>query len=338
MADTIQKYEQLDTAFRHRNFKPLYFVYGEEQFLSDTLQATLIEHALAPHERDFNLDVVYGAEADVQSVLALCAQYPLMAERRVVVVRDFEKLNQNAKFTAYAKSPNPSTLVFLMCRSKPNLAANPYRALKKHAESAFFKPLYERQMPGWIQKRVQALGRRIKPDAVQMLAALTGANLRTAALEIDKLIAYAGDRQTLTREDVLDVGGHARNYNVFELQKAIGTARFNDAMRIMERMLQGASNRRGEALMMISVLTGYFVKLRKLTVCQARRIPEQAMAARIGVPMFFIKEYTASLRHYPPAELERAFGALLSADYALKGGQKYDEVLILALMLRRLMP
>ncbi|MEO0857467.1 MAG: DNA polymerase III subunit delta, partial [Bacteroidota bacterium] len=75
-------YDDLATAFRHGNFQPLYFFYGEEGFLIDELQTLLVEHALQPHERDFNLDLVYGAESDVQRALALCASFPVMAQRR----------------------------------------------------------------------------------------------------------------------------------------------------------------------------------------------------------------------------------------------------------------
>src|SRR5690606_20392298 len=129
-----------------------------------------------------------------------------------------------------------------------------------------------------------------------------------------------------------------REFNVFELQRAIGEGRYADALRIAERMMQQASNARSESLMIVSVLTGYFTKLWKLSVCQARRMPEQAMAARIGVPPFFIKEYLFSLRRFSPEALERAFAALLAADFELKGGSGRDERLVLALALRRLIP
>jgi DNA polymerase-3 subunit delta len=238
---------------------------------------------------------------------------------------------------AYVKQPNPSSVVLLVCQTKPNLSANPYRALKTHAEAAHFGALYDRQMPGWIQAYVQDLNCRIDPDAVQMLASLNGTDLRTTALEIDKLTAYIGDRNRITCDDVLDVGGHSRTYNVFQLQRHVGARQFNKAMDVMERMLQGSANRRSEALMIVSVLTAYFIKLRKLTVCQARRMNEKAMATRIGVPVFFIKEYLSSLRWYPMAAIEQAFAVLLAADYELKGGANRNEGLILALAFRRLM-
>ena len=338
MASTGLTYEQLETAFRHQNFKPLYLLFGEEPFLIDELEALLIEHALAPHERDFNLDVVYGAEHEGPAALALCAGYPVMAERRVVIIRDFEKLKDNRPFATYAEGPNPTAVVVLACRQKPNLSTQPYRALKRHAAWAELKPLYANQMPGWITRRAKAGGLRIEPQAASMLAEQVGTSLQAAAAEIEKLATYAGERTTLTAEDVLRAGGQTREVNVFELQRAIGEGRYPDALRIADQMLQQASNPRSEALMIVSVLTSYFTKLWKLTTCQAERLPDKAAAARVGTSPFFIKEYLFSLRRYSPAAIQRAFSALLAADYELKGGASRSEPLVLTLLLRRLLP
>lgn len=336
MAGDNQTYEQLVTAFRHRNFKPLYFFYGNERFLTDELQAVLLEHAIAPHERDFNLDIVYGNETDASAVLGLCSSYPVMAERRLVVVRDFEKLKDNRRFKEYAERPNPTAIVALVCGTKPNLATHPYRALREHAVSMEAKSLYDNQMPGWIQKRAEASGYKISQEAVRMLSEFVGTDLRTAVEELEKLTTYTAGRQTITADDVVHASGQTREYNVFELQKALGEGRARDAFRIAERMLQQAGHANGEALKIIAVLTTYFTKLWKLTAVYGR-VPERSLAARIGVPPYFVKEYVASLKRYRLPAIEAAFSALLAADFELKGGSSRDAKLILTLMLRRVL-
>lgn len=336
MANTGHTYEQLKTAFGHGNFKPLYFLYGEETFLIDELQALLIQKAIAPHERDFNFDLIYGAETDARTALALCSGYPVMAQRRLIVIRDFDRLSDNRLFVGYAEKPNPHAVVLLTCASKPNLTAHPYRALREKAVWSEIKPLYNNQMPGWIQQRVESSGYQIEPRAVQMLADYVGNNLRNAAGEIEKLITYAGGRKHLTGDDVIHASGQTREFNVFELQKVIGQGRYPDAMRIGERMLRQAANSRSEALMIVAVLTAYFTKLWKLSIIRGQRLTEKAMASHIGVSPFFIKEYLFSLRRFTPPAIDRAFSALLAADYELKGGASRDEHLILALLLGRL--
>ena len=346
--DTGPSYDDLATAFRHENFEPLYFFFGEETFLITELQDLLVEHALDPHQHDFNLDVVYGSEIQPSKVISLCQGFPAGAERRVVIVREFEKLGQDlgeaekdnfkSQFKAYAQQPNPQAIVLLACSEKPNLSAHPYRALKKHAAWSEFESPYDNEMPGWIQKYVNGQGYEIKPKAVKMLADYVGTDLQRAASEIEKLITFAGDRTQLTADDVLAASGQTREFNVFELQSAIGEGRPADAARIAERILQQASNPKSEGIMIVAVLTGYFDKLWKLQTPEAQRESKYEIANRIGVPPFFADEYRQAAQRYNRTAIADAYAALLAADYELKGGASRDASLVLTLLLRRLLP
>jgi DNA polymerase III subunit delta len=331
-------FEQLASAFRKRQFEPLYLLYGEERFLIEEAQRVLLEHALQPHEKDFNLDIVYGAEADAQDVLSLCTGYPMMAERRVVLVRDFDKLKNNRLFQSYAQSPNPSAVVMLVCTGKPNMAQHPYRALREAGAAIEMKPLNETKLAGWIEERASGYGYRIEHGAVQMLIENVGRDLKAGVGELEKLITYVGERREIVQEDVIRASGRTREYNVFELQKAVGEMRYADASRIAGRMLQQASNPTGEALMIVTVLSGYFVKLWKLTALKAKGASEREMASGIGVPPYYLKEYLFGLKRHGPDAIAGAFVPLLAADFELKGGSTRDERLVLALLLRSLIP
>jgi DNA polymerase III subunit delta len=331
-------YEQLESAFRQRRFEPFYLFFGEERFLIDELQRILLENALQVHERDFNLDIVYGAEAEGTDVVSLCMGYPMMADRRVVIVRDFDKLKQNRLFQNYADQPNPAAVVVLVCSGKPNFSQHPYRALRKAGTVVEFKPLTEARLGSWIQQRVKDLGFTIEPQAVQMLTDFVGRDLRRATSEIEKLITYAGDRKKLTLDDVIRASGQTREFNVFELQKAVGAGNYRSSVRIMNRMLQHASNPKGEALMIVTVLASYFVKLWKLAGCRQRGVSEREMASEAGISPFFVKEYLAGLATFSQSALADAFASLMAADYELKGGSTRDDQLVLALLLRSLAP
>ncbi len=336
MAGSGLTYEQLETAFRHQNYSPLYFLYGEEGFLMDELQRLLIAHALDESERAFNLDIVYGHETDGASVLALCASYPVMAQRRVVIVRSFELLKENQRFSAYAEQPNPTAVVLLLCGKKPNLSTHPYRGLKAHAAWGEIKPLRPEKMTGWLQRRIEERGYRFGPGAAQMLMEYVGTNLKAASAEIEKLLTYVGDRTTLTDDDIVRASGQTREFNVFELQRSVGEKRYSDALRTTEQLLRQATSKQGEALLIVSVLTAYFTKLWKLYGLQGKHITDKDIAARVGVSPYFIKEYQQAVRHFDRSSLEAAFASLLAADYELKGGSERDPHLILLLLMRRL--
>ena len=332
---TGASFDDLATAFRHGRFAPLYFFYGEEGWFMDELQRLAVEHAVEPHERDFNLDVVFGPEASAQAVLAQCAQFPMMAQRRLVVVRGFEKLDGNAAFRAYAEAPNSSATVLLLCNAKPNVSAHPYRALREHATWANFESLKERQLPGWVEGRFRARNVETEAGAAQTLAQLAGADLRALSGEVDKLVTFVGDRGRVTREDVLRAAGHSAEQNPFALQDALGKGDVRGALSIADALLSQAGNRSSEAIRIVALLGAYLSKLWKLTGCLAANVPESQWARQIGINPYFLRDYVPPARRYGLAGAQQALGALLAADIELKGGSHRDPRLILTLALRR---
>ena len=332
---TGASFDDLATGFRHGQFAPLYFFYGEEGWFMDTLQALAVQHALAPHERDFNLDVVFGPEASAPAVLAQCAQFPMMAERRLVVVRGFEKLDDNRLFQAYAQAPNPHAVVMLLCNAKPNVSAHPYRALKEHAVWAHFEPLKPAALPGWVEKRFRARKVETEAGAAAVLAEMSGPDLRSLQTEVDKLAVYVGERQRVTRDDVLRAAGHSAEQNPFELQDALGRGDLPQALAIADALLAKAGNRAGEAIRIVALLAAHLTKLWKLTGCLAAGVPEREWTRQTGIPPFFLRDYVPPATRYGEHGIRRALGALLAADLELKGGSHRDERLILALALRR---
>lgn len=330
-------YIELRSAFRSRNFDPVYLLYGEERYFIDRLQETLLEFAIEPHEKDFNLDILYGSEVDAQTALGVCQAFPMMAARRVVIIRDFDKMKENGLFKALAENPNPSCVVLLVCSGKPNMSRHPYRALREKARAVEFKALYPNQVPRWIETLAKERGFALEPKAVQMLADYVGSSLSALSTELDKLATYVGEREVLTAEDVVQASGQTRDFNVFELQRVVGERRYEDALMISERLLQQSSNQRGESNRIVSVLTSFFIKLWQLTGLQSARVSEKQMASTVGVSPYFLKEYLACLRRFDGKALDGAFSALLAADFELKGGSQRSDRMILNLMFRKIL-
>ena len=330
-------YIELKTAFQRRNFAPLYLLYGEERWFIDQLQEELLEHALAPHEKDFNLDLLYGTETDARAALNACQAFPMMAERRVVIIRDFDRMKDNGLFKSLAEQPNPACVVFLVCAGKPNMSRHPYRAIKAGGQAVEFKALYPNQVPRWIETLAKDRGFALEPKAVQMLAEYVGASLASVSAELDKLATYVGEREVITAEDIVQASGQTRDVNVFELQRAVGERQVDRVLHITERLLQQSSNPTGESNMIVAVLTAFFIKLWQLTGLQGGRIPEKEMASVIGVSPFFLREYLACLRRYDVRAIDNALSALLAADFELKGGSQRSDRLILNLMFRNIL-
>jgi len=336
VSDVFQTYNSLLTSFKKGNFEPVYFFYGVEQFLIGELQKALIDSAILEHERDFNLDIVYGQESNAAAIIGLCRSFPTMAARRLVVVRGLDQIKDRKLFAGYLEQANPSTILCLIGQ-KSDARMEPYKSLKKKATSAQFAEVPERLVPAWIKKRVERLGASIDDQASHNLQVLQGSNLSTLASTIENLTDYVEEGVTISTQHVLDIGGHSRKFNVFELQKMIGLRDYPSSIRIMDQMLQKAAQRQGEALMIVAVLTSFFSKLKKIAPFASRGANNSVLAKKAGVPPFYVREYLSSLNNYGNSGVDQAFRALLGADIALKGGTTQDAATILALSFGQMM-
>ena len=311
-------------------FSPIYLFHGEEDFLIDEALQLIIGKVLDEGTKGFNLDVVYGSNVEVKDVVAHASSFPMMRGKRVVVVKEFEKLATTdvAKdvIGAYINNPLESTILALVALD-PDFRKRPFTDLKKKAELVECKPLYDNQVPAWIADRVKSQGRQTNAEACRLIQAYVGNSLRSLQNELDKLYVFIGDRKTFTAEDVAAVVGATKGYTVFELQNAIGRRDAKEAIRILERMLENGQS----PTMIIVMLSRFFTQLWKLTDVRARRMPEQDISREIGVPPYFVKQYLEFRTNFDVVQIEQCFKALLEADTTLKSTSR-DPRLVLDLL------
>ncbi len=338
----VEIYQEIQQDFEQDRIKPVYLFYGDESYLSDQLQATLIDQVLLPEDRDFNLDILQGDEITAQSAYNICQMVPMMVERRVVVIRGFDQIRGNKLFASLAKQPNPAAVVLLICDGNPRFNADPYRALKKNSEAvqvAEFAPLWKNQAMKFARDYAAGQGCQLEPGVVQILIEFLGTSLALIVQEIEKLITYIGDRnpRVIQKEDVIQASGQTRDINVFELQDAISQRRAIDAHRITAQLLSSASSRPGEAIRIVAILTGYFVRLWKLHEARRRRVPRSEMAKQLGVPPTILNKYFDAANVWSLHDVKHAMQLLLSVDCEIKGLSKRSPQLIMTLLITQLL-
>ena len=315
MAKDILTIDDLTERLGRNEVAALYLLFGEEDFLIDDGLKAIIQSALGKSERGFNLDVVSAGERDIREILAIASSFPMMADRRVVVVRDAEKITGKDAdvLTGYCENPSRTTSLVLIT-TKPDFRKRPYSVLKRNGVVVESKSLYENQLPGWITSRVQRKGKTIHPEACKLLTAYVGPPLREMQNELDKLFVFIGDRNEITTDDVSSVVGMSKEYSVFELQRAIGTKDVARAVEIIHYMVEGGQS----VPFVVVMLTNYFTAFWKLHEMRRKGVPprEQASAARIH-PYFF-QEYAESVSRFSQSEVERAFVLLAHADEQAK--------------------
>jgi DNA polymerase-3 subunit delta len=328
-------YAEFQQSIKSNHFAPIYLFHGEEDFLIDEGVQLIIAKALDEGTKGFNLDVVYGSKADAKDVVAHASSFPMMSTRRVVVVKEFEKLatTETAKeiVSAYINRPLDSTVLVLVS-FEPDFRRKPFTDLKKRAEIVECKPLYDNQVPAWIADRVRHQGREANAESCRLMQAYVGNSLRSLQNEIDKLFVFIGDRKKVTVEDITAVVGATKGYTIFELQNAIGRKDAKEAVKILERMLEAGQSPQ----MIIVMLTRFFTQLWKLSDARTRKMADQEVAREIGVPPYYVKQYLEFRSNFDVDQIERNFKSLLEADTVLKSTSR-DPHLVLDLLIISLM-
>jgi len=319
--------EDLEATFRKKSFSPLYLFHGEEDFLVEQAVQMLIEAALDEQSRSFNLDVVYGSGIEAKDVVSVVSQFPMMGERRVVIVKEVDRIANKEALVPIVEHPIATT-VCAFVSSKPDFRVKFFKSFGQQGTVVEFKRLYESEIPRWIIAEVRKLGKTIDADAAQLMLAYVGRSLREVRNEIDKLFTYVGAKSTITSDDVNSVVGMSKQYNVFELQKAVGQKRLGSALEIATRMLESGES----ALGMVIMLTRYFQKLWLLKELTGKETAE--LASLLQVSPFFLRDYQEASRNFGDREIEACFGSLLETDERLK--LSGDPTLLMTLLLYRI--
>jgi DNA polymerase III subunit delta len=324
-------FKEFQSAMPGMQIPPVILFHGEEDFLIDEGVRSILEGTLDEGTRGFNLDVVYGSKVDVKEVVALASAFPLMSQRRVVVVKEFEQLatNEQAKelLTAYLQKPLESTCLLLVSL-QPDFRKKPFTDLKKHAALVECKSLYDNQIPEWISKRIRQLGKSADQEACRMLQAYVGNSLRAVQNEIDKLFIFVGEKKQITVGDVAEVVGATKGFTIFELQNAVGRKDLREALTILQAMLRDGQSPQ----MIIVMLTRFFTQLWKISELKAKKIPEASMAREVGINPYFLKQVVQYQSQFSNDHLETGFRALLEADAVLKTTSR-DARLVMDLLL-----
>jgi DNA polymerase-3 subunit delta len=305
--------EQFVSSFAKGRFAPCYFFCGDEKYPIDVVIDALLTHAIDPSMKEFNLDVVHGNEIDGKKIVSIASSYPMMAERRVLIVKDFDRVNGKDVLDPYIEHPSATTILALIANN-PDFRKKPYSTFKKAGFVHESRVWYDNETIAWIESRVKKMNAAIEPAAVQLLHSFVGNNLRELDNELEKVMLAAGSGAKITVAQVEKVVGVSREFTSFQLCDRIGEKNMAKALEIAQRMI-GA----GESVVgMIAAVTNHFVRLWKLKDAVQQGKSEQEMLAFVYFNNFALKGCIAQLRNYSPGEIEQAFVLLAEADLASK--------------------
>ena len=313
----------LSTAIKSQSFAPIYFFYGEEEFLITESVDLIVKNSLDESVKEFNLDILQGSDVDGDTLANIVSSYPMMADRRVVVVKDFDKVSGKEVLESYFEHPAESTLLVLTT-PRPDFRKKVYSLLKKNAVCGEFRPLYDNETVEWINLRMKSIQRSIEPEAAALLHSYVGNSLRELANEIEKLSIASEGHSTITIQDVERIVGISKEFTVFELANTIGEKNISKSVVIAERLMDSGES----AVPVIAALTSHFIKMWKLAYGVRQTKNETELARIAGIHPYFVRSYLSYVKNYTLQEIENAFVVLAEADLRIKSS--FDSRLVLA--------
>ncbi|HUG41862.1 MAG TPA: DNA polymerase III subunit delta [Longimicrobiales bacterium] len=307
----------------------VFFLYGDEDHLKETAARAIIAAHLEPGTRDFNLDEVRGGEVTAETLGSLIQTPPMMAEWRVVVVRDAQGLAVSSAARAIledvVKAPPPG-LALVLVADIGGSKARLWDRLKKDAASAEFGRLPDADLPGWLMARAGEVGLRLEPEAARALATAIGADLATLVREMEKLRDYVGDRPAITRADVEAVVGAIPRQDRWEWMDLVAERRFDRARAALPILLEAGENGVG----LVIGLGAHFLRL-GLCVEGGRPALENALPRH---QRWLGRRIEAQARRWSPPAIARAVEDLRRADWLLKSAPLSDLQVMEELLLR----
>lgn len=300
------------------NIKPIYFLMGDEPYYIDKISNFIENNVLKEEEKGFNQMIIYGRDSSIDEIISNAKRFPMMANRQVIIVKEAQDLSRTIEnLVSYVESPQLTTmLVFCYKYKKLDARKKLAKTIKKTGNVLFeSKKLYESQVGNWIKKSLSSKGYNIEPKAVMMLVEFLGTDLSKITNELNKLQIILPKEQVISPLDIENNIGISKDYNNFELRKAISNKQVVKANAIINYFKQNEKS--NPLVVTISLLNDLFTKL--LLFHGLKDKSQTNVARKLGVSPFFVIEYYDAAKNYPMRKVSQIISMLHEADMKSKG-------------------
>lgn len=312
---------QIINDVKNGNFVPVYLLMGTEPYYPDLVCDEIIKYALTDSERDFNQTVFYGLDTDAGTVASECRSYPMMAERRLVVVKEAQSMKTLEDLATYASDPMESTvLVILMHGASADKRRALYKNVQKKGIVLVSDALRDYEMPQWITSFYKSRGLDIEPAAAALLAEYAGTDMSRIMLETEKMQKNLPEGTVrVNAADIEKNVGISRQFSIFELTKALSYMKAEKALKI------AAYIGNGPKFMLLLATAPLYTHFYRILKYEAALLKNPAMskadrAKLLGINPYFMEEYDVAARNYPIRRCMKVISLLEEYDFKGKGG------------------
>lgn len=301
---------------KNKKFEKMYFLHGEEAYFIDVLSDAIMEHAMEEHERDFNQTILYGKDAELLSLISELKAYPMMSDKRLVVLKEAQDFKNMDGLEQYVEHPSDTT-IFVICYKYKTFDARK-KILKSFAKNGtVFKSdkVREYQLADWIQQYVKSTGFGINSKASMLLAEFLGTDLGRIVKELEKLAILLPVGTTIDETHIELNIGISKDYNVFEFVNAISARNTEKAFKIIQYFEYNP--KAADLTVIISNLFKFFSQIMRIHFLTNKS--REAVAQTIGVHPFVAGELLQAKNQYDPRKIAAAIELLHRYDLKAKG-------------------
>ncbi|MDP2176345.1 MAG: DNA polymerase III subunit delta [Bacteroidota bacterium] len=312
---TIIAFEQLKKKILSKEYSPIYFLHGEESYFIDELSDLLESTVLTPEQKGFNLNISYGKDISPLEIKMTCRRFPMGSQYQLIMVKEAQNIKNWDDMNDYFEKPNEHTILVICNRSKIDLRTKMAKTLAKFDMFAADQ-LRDYEITAWINDYIKSKNKSIDPKATEIIGQFVGTNLQKLKSEIDKMLQnIPKDVNMINIHHVEHNIGISKEYNIFELQNALGSKNYNKSIQITNYFLENIKP--GDAIGYLYGLLNYF---KKMYLCHdVKNKSPKEISMIIGVNEFFVKDYLLACRNYSKDDIEMILGYMKFYDLAMKG-------------------
>lgn len=313
----MNRINQIVSDIKEGNIKPVYFLMGEEPYYIDRISEYIEKNVLEEDEKGFNQMVLYGRDVSIEDIVSNAKRFPMMAERQVVIVKEAQSLTRTIEnLIGYVENPQPSTVLVICYKYKTlDKRKKLYKAIHNNGLLFESKKLYENQVEDWIRRVLSGKNYQIEPKAALMLVEFLGTDLSKINNELEKLMIILPKDSTITALHIEENIGISKDFNNFELRKAVGQKQIVKANQIINYFGQNPKN--NPLIVTISLLNSFFTQLLIYHGLSNKSKSNVAKALRINP--YFVDDYQNASRNYPMRKVSQIISLLREADLKSKG-------------------
>lgn len=313
-------FQDISKQLKSGKYPPVLILHGEEAFFTDQITHWIEQEAIPEAQKGFNQTVMYGRDVDAVTIVNAARRFPMMAEHQLVLVKEAQNLGDKEleKLVAYFEKPLPSTFLVMAFKGKTlDKRKKTYKLADEKGLIFLSEKVKDYQLAKWIEQYIGQQGFKVNAETATIMSEYLGNNLSRIASEVEKLAINLQPGAAITVELIEKYIGISRDFNVFELQNAIGRRDSLKAFQIVSYFAESPKASNFSMPVAIGSLYSFFSRIYNYHF--HRNMQPQQMAAALGVNPYFLKDYDTYAKNFSLARTKKSIGILLEYDLKAKG-------------------